>query len=178
VALPLFDEEIFQKIPIVKPGGRIGDAGNVDTATAAKRPKGTVESISRGVTGQAGEVTAQPAPVAVGSGGTVRPGTAAARSSTASARPGAAVQPGTVARPGEEAPSFSPRLVHVETARVQQKVSKTKTTTTSSPAKQLQEPAEVYDYYAANQIRFLDDDVTEPLEEGEEEELVGQCCHM
>jgi hypothetical protein len=121
VALPLFDEEIFQKIPVVRPA-----------------------------------VTGRP-------GTTNRPGTTGRPGPTAGAR--LTERPGTTSRPitsppaGGAAAAFSPRLVHVEVEKVKKSTSTAPQTQVSAgrhqpiPALEL---ADVYDYFAANQIEFVD----------------------
>jgi hypothetical protein len=122
VALPLFDEEIFQKIPVVRPAvtGRPGTTNRPGT-------------------------TGRPGPTAAGARPTERPGTTS--------------RPITSPPAGGVAPAFSPRLVHVEVEKV--KKSNTTSSQTQVSAGQHQpipslELADVYDYFAANQIEFVD----------------------
>ncbi len=156
MALPLSDEEIFQKIPVVRP--------------AADRPGKEAETADRPV----GKPEGRPG-TAVQTATAARPGTAA-QVATAAGRPDKAAQVESTAQPATAAsrplaastaataPSFSPRLVRVETA-VRSAVQPTVTTTIRAPTAAVAakttmvvELVEVYDYYAANQIQFRDED--------------------
>ena len=146
VALPLFDEEIFQKIPVF---GRPGPTSRPD-------PPARSAFSTRAATTYRPDTTELPGTVAKED--TVRLGTT--------------VRAGTNSRPTTPAaaPAFSPRLIRVETERVTQPPTASKpaaaSTTTKTSAvvaaakapKSVADLVEVYDYYAANQIQFEDHD--------------------
>ena len=155
MALPLSDEEIFQKIPVVRP--------------AADRPGKEAETADRPV----GKPEGRPG-TAVQTATAARPGTAA-QVATAAGRPDKAAQVESTAQPATAAsrplaastaataPSFSPRLVRVETEVRSAVHQPTVTTTIRAPTAvaaktTVVELVEVYDYYAANQIQFRDED--------------------
>jgi hypothetical protein len=134
VALPLFDEEIFQKIPVV---GRAGPTARPDPPARPSPP-------ARPNTPAWPDKSVLPAAT------TGRSGTVAARPDSAAA---AAATP----------PAFSPRLVRVEKELIGV------LTTSAKPAaaavkKSVADLVEVYDYYAANQLQFSDDNANDAID--------------